>query len=574
MSDENLSRKADTPESGVDGDDRPIGPIRFERFRALIRYWRIRVAHAVLLPELNPAEARELRTSVHQESELTSGFILMCALSAGIATLGLLQSSTAVVIGAMLISPLMNPIAAMGFAFASIDGQRIREAVRVVMIGAAIGVLTGVLITWLSPIRNATPEILARTQPTLLDLAVALFSGIAGGYATVIRKGGTAIGVAIATALMPPLATVGYGIGVLQVRFALGALLLFLTNLAAIAFAFALIARLSGAARPLYRVVWTPKHAAILVAAFLVLAVPLSMTLLQITHEAGMRTAARKAILDIAGGERARIAQIDVKWPLFGSPQVDALVISPNYDANAAREVSKLLEDRMDRKVVVNLQQVQAADLQSQTRAIVDAAMERTVAGISADVPPFARIRGDIGLPTRSVWSDRAQRIVYLEAVRAPGWSLADYRSAEQHANTVSEGWTVRVVPPVEAQLRINLAEPGDGEKEDGGKVDETAIDPNLAIWALQRWGMSRVTLTVPDGPAANVLRKALDDAGILFLPAQDPPRLEDGQALVGVYGPSPSQVAREAAERADAQRKAKEEADRQAGIAASATAR
>ena len=169
----------------------------------------------------------------------------------------------------MLISPLMNPIAALGFGFASIDGHRIRDAVRVVIVGAVIGILTGMVITWLSPIRNATPEILARTQPTLLDLAVALFSGIAGGYASVIVRGGTAIGVAIATALMPPLATLGYGLGVLQMRFALGAALLFLTNLAAIAFAFALIARLSGVARPLRAIEWTPRYIAVLIAAFL-----------------------------------------------------------------------------------------------------------------------------------------------------------------------------------------------------------------------------------------------------------------------------------------------------------------
>ena len=101
----------------------------------------------MLLPDLTPQEAQDLRKSVHEDSALTSGYILMCALSAGIATLGLLQSSTAVVIGAMLISPLMNPIAALGFGFASIDGHRIRDAVRVVIVVAVIVILTGMVIT-------------------------------------------------------------------------------------------------------------------------------------------------------------------------------------------------------------------------------------------------------------------------------------------------------------------------------------------------------------------------------------------------------------------------------------------
>ena len=139
------------------------------------------VAHYVLLPDLGEDEAQAMRQSVAEQGALTSGFMLMCALSAGIATLGLLQSSVAVVIGAMIISPLMAPIAALGLGFASLDGHRIRDAARVVVIGAAIGILTGLLITWISPIRNATPEIIGRTQPTLLDLAIALLSGIAGG---------------------------------------------------------------------------------------------------------------------------------------------------------------------------------------------------------------------------------------------------------------------------------------------------------------------------------------------------------------------------------------------------------
>ena len=221
---------------------------------------RTRFAHFVLLPELSPSQAHDLRALAPEDGSLTAGFVLMSILSAGIATLGLLQNSVAVavVIGAMLVSPLMGPIAALGFSFASLDGHRIGEAIKVVAAGAAIGILTAVLVTWLSPIRNATPEIIGRTQPTLLDLAIVLLSGIAGGYATVRQKGGTAIGVAIATALMPPLAVVGYSLGVYRLDFAGGAMLLFLTNPAAIAFAFAFIAQLSGAARPTGRVEFTP----------------------------------------------------------------------------------------------------------------------------------------------------------------------------------------------------------------------------------------------------------------------------------------------------------------------------
>ncbi len=141
---------------------RAQSPLR-ERWRRRWVLLRARIANALLLPQLSAEDAHALRHQVMDEGALSQGYVLMCVLSAGIAMLGLLQSSTAVVIGAMLISPLMGPIAALGFGFASLDGHRIRDAARVVVIGAGIGILTGVLITLLSPIRNATPEIIART---------------------------------------------------------------------------------------------------------------------------------------------------------------------------------------------------------------------------------------------------------------------------------------------------------------------------------------------------------------------------------------------------------------------------
>jgi uncharacterized hydrophobic protein (TIGR00271 family) len=560
------------------------------RAEAFIHLMRIRLARAVLLPQLSSDLAFDLRQSVRKEGQLTNGYILMCALAAGIATLGLLQSSTAVVIGAMLVSPLMGPIAAMGFGFASLDGHRIRDAAKVVAIGAAIGILTGMLLTWVSPIRNATPEILARTEPNLLDLAVALFSGIAGGYSTVIGKGGTAIGVAIATALMPPLTVVGYGIGVFQPMFAMGAMLLFLTNLAAITFAFALIARLSGAARPFGKVEWTPRYVTILIAAFLALGTPLSMTLMKLSEEAQIRIAARNAIMQACGNKGVTIAQLDVKSSVFSNPTVDALVIARQYTTNAEASAEDLIHKALGDKVTINLQQVLAADVQAQTRAMVDAAMERTAAGIAADVPPFNAIRKAVGLPTRSVWSDRAQRIVYVEPIPAPDWTLADYRDTEQQASAGIQGWTVRIVPPVQANLTVALA------GSNGATRPAGVVPADLALWALQRWGMGKVSISSTDDQKVGALVKLLSDAGIeaqiVHLPAPEPVAPEKAgkkqrkaatpatgeeeappvpTATIGVYAVSPSQKAAEAA-RIAAEKAAEKAAAEQAAAGATAT--
>ena len=166
--------------------------------------------------------------------------------SAGIATLGLVLNSPAVIIGAMLISPLMGPILAYGLALASGDMILGVRAFTNITLSYLLAVLFAVLLVGLLPFKEMTSEIAARTQPNTLDLLIALFSGAVGSIATCkgIKGVGTSIpGVAISVALMPPLCVVGFGIGIaISVsgaegwRIARGGGLLFLTNLVAIAF--------------------------------------------------------------------------------------------------------------------------------------------------------------------------------------------------------------------------------------------------------------------------------------------------------------------------------------------------
>ena len=154
-----------------------------------------------------------------------------------IASLGLNVNSTAVIIGAMLISPLMGPIIGMGLAVGIADLKLFKRALTNYLITTVISVGTATIYFTISPITEAQSELLARTSPTLYDVLIALFGGAAGILAISTKSKNNVIpGVAIATALMPPLCTAGYGLAVSNTSYFFGAFYLYFINTVFIAF--------------------------------------------------------------------------------------------------------------------------------------------------------------------------------------------------------------------------------------------------------------------------------------------------------------------------------------------------
>ena len=148
-----------------------------------------------------------------------------------VASVGLNMNSTAVIIGAMLISPLMGPINGMGYSIATYDMPLFRQALKNFSFAVFAGLAASTTYFFLSPISTAHSELLARTSPTIYDVIIALFGGLAGIVAISSRQKGNVIpGVAIATALMPPLCTAGYGLATAQFEFFFGAFYLFTIN--------------------------------------------------------------------------------------------------------------------------------------------------------------------------------------------------------------------------------------------------------------------------------------------------------------------------------------------------------
>lgn len=159
-----------------------------------------------------------------------------------IASIGLNVNSTAVIIGAMLISPLMSGILTMGYSLAVRDLDLLKKALGRFGTQVVISLAASTLYFIITPLDTPTSEMIARTSPTIWDVLIALFGGIAGIIGNTRQKKGNVIpGVAIATALMPPLCTVGYGIATLQARFIIGAFYLFLINTLFIALSAAVV---------------------------------------------------------------------------------------------------------------------------------------------------------------------------------------------------------------------------------------------------------------------------------------------------------------------------------------------
>jgi uncharacterized hydrophobic protein (TIGR00271 family) len=156
-------------------------------------------------------------------------WILACAIV--VASVGLNVNSTAVIIGAMLISPLMGPIIGAGFALGIYNFELLKKSVKNLFVATIVGLVVSTLYFYLSPFKETQSELLARTSPNIYDILIAFFGGLVGAIAiTRKEKGNPIAGVAIATALMPPLCTAGYGLAIGNLRFFGGAIYLYTIN--------------------------------------------------------------------------------------------------------------------------------------------------------------------------------------------------------------------------------------------------------------------------------------------------------------------------------------------------------
>jgi len=451
------------------------------------RHFRASAAESVSHPEV--------MDRIHDGGNLTPRFAFMTILSCGIATLGLLQNSVAVIIGAMLVSPLMGPIVALGFSLTTLDYHQMKRSVLALGTGVLVALGISILIVSVSPLQAETPEILARTQPNLFDLLVAVFSGLAGGYAVIKGRGEAIVGVAIATALMPPLAVVGYGIATGNTTIAFGSSMLFMTNLLAIALSVALLARwyrFTSSDSP-SALMWQTTLTVVVIGA---LSIPLGLALVDIARRTVASVTARAEIEREFPKRGTSIGQLQVTGGKGEPWQVKATVLTPTFDADAEPSVADRLTKKLGGEAVVEIDQVVIS------REDLDQRLKRQAAEtalLRADLEPMAQAYRDrqaaietvtstVFFPARTLDVDPEAKRIRVEPTAEAEVGLRALRQMEASLRARFPGWDIAVIPVV-GPLPSLYFETG---RENFLIGQHETVDD--IIWALKAWQVNEVT--------------------------------------------------------------------------------
>lgn len=346
--------------------------------------WRMQRA----LPRLGLRDRTNAYVRIRRSARPNIDFYMLISLSAMIAGLGLIVNSPAVVIGAMLVAPLMSPIVGTGMAIVLGDARFLRLSLGAVFRGAALAIIVGMIAGLLYLNRpDLNSELMARTQPTLIDLAIALFSGFAGGYALCRSDAAGALpGVAIAAALVPPLATIGITFVNGFFSESLGALLLFTTNFVAISSATAIMFLILGFRPTISQKTRRNLQARSVRVAFVLLGM-IAVLLFVFTYQLAQETARENRIIEVVENQLELVANAELDDPpeiAFETDESGATVLM--------LEVTARSEQPIFYQKVVDLQDGIGTTLQSEgildkvelTLTVID------VTSLDSSIPPTA----------------------------------------------------------------------------------------------------------------------------------------------------------------------------------------
>ncbi len=437
----------------------------------LVRRWR---DHARVV------DREAVLAQVRVDAPPSHTFVVLTVGAAAIATLGLLLDSPAVIIGAMLVAPFLGPIVALGFSIAMTDVTLALRATKSLLCGVVLGLVTSIAIVKLSPFIPPTQQILARTSPNLFDLLVAVFAGLVGGYAVVHRLGGTIAGVAIATALMPPLAAAGYGLAMGELSVFNGAFYLFLTNLVAIAFSVASCAIWYnfGNLHAPKELVWPTVGAGVVM---VLLSVPLVKTLNESVRTTILSRQAGAVLRAALPAADTRLERIAVTPEPDGGVRVAAVVFAREFDGGLPVRLERELAQELRIPVRLELDQLMVGS---------DAIRAGRAAAAETGEAETRRLRGAIPFPLLVADVSPAQRLARFQLSLDAIASLEAIRYVEAALQEAFAPWRVELLPPLRPLPPVSFP-PGEAVPDgEGAKALANAV------WALRRWGVGRVAVS------------------------------------------------------------------------------
>ena len=317
-------------------------------------------------PKVSKQRAREIVREIAFASRPRGRFFVLLITSSLIASFGLIANSTAVIIGAMLVSPLMTPIFGAALGMLRGNPRLLGRALWSEVVGAVLAIGAAYLVGLPQVSLEATPEMLVRTQPNLLDLFVAIFAGFAGAYALLDERVSPALpGVAIATAIVPPLSTCGLCLAIEAYAGASGAILLFLANFVSI-LVVALVTFWAGGLsrarqRTLRRAVM---HLGPTGVAFIVITVILTNSLIRITHDRSVKSGISSTLhqqLDTISG--ADLEELVYEWKPQGVQVLATIRSQRTVPPHWVTKIESAIEEQLEQPVDLVVRTIRSRDV-------------------------------------------------------------------------------------------------------------------------------------------------------------------------------------------------------------------
>lgn len=318
----------------------------------------------IMIAENNKSSLEKIKLDLYDDSILNINFSFLFISACLIATFGLLSNSNAVIIGAMIVAPLMMPLRGLAFGLLIKDSILTVESLKSLFIATFFSILISCIIGLIAHFPEFGTEVLARTQPNLIDLGIAVVAGAVSGFAKVRPKITDAVaGTAIAVALMPPLCTVGLTLSQGYFELSLGAFLLYITNFLGITFSCLSVFTISGYKPKKYS---SNSFSWMLVLIFLI-AIPLALSFIRLLNQIQIEASLKKVLLNrtITVGQNVELTKTKINWNKTPAEVILSVKTKVKITPKQVKLVENFIKDEIKKEFIIIFEVTPISEIKS-----------------------------------------------------------------------------------------------------------------------------------------------------------------------------------------------------------------